>query len=803
MIRHNIKLAWRRLVKDAATSAMSIVSLSLGVACASIVLLLVQNESNRDQFHEKGSRIYKIVTNNLAGEESWERRIGAFERDAWPSVEEAIPEAELMSRWQYYERPRVVHGDETVRRHASYVDHTFLEMFDFPLLYGSSEALRSPHEVVITRAMAEKMAGDNEVQSLIGQDVGILSKKSGRKDVTISAIVETPPSNSSLQFDMLLHYDQAPAMASDDPYRVIEMVVFLLVSPDADLSVIQGRLDAFGDTFFEKRIQDYRDSGRWTKPESPIELELLALPDISAGDMLGDHISSVPTPILILLSIPGLMVLIAGCANFATITVGRSMTKGREIGIRKVSGAQRWSLIRLSVTESILLSLLAVGLGLLIAQVLIPRFLSFVPLPNFSIGWTLSAENLIYLLGFPVVIGTLAGLYPAHVISKLDTVKALAGEASPGGRNRLMRALIVVQFAASLFLVASTHIILEQTTYQQRIHRGYDPENVMTIRVPSAPHLAELLTARFVQLANQDPDVVSILATNRLPGSSVGRQRLRESDTTVYHYRVVGDFPRTLGVDLIQGRYLLEGGPVQEVVVNEELVAHFGWDDPVGQTFPFEIGEIDQPVVVGVIRNLDFNDGLPRSGPLVLHRDASVPTSWILIRVNSNRQKETYAKLEAIWRTVAPEILHQFDVLDPRGKPLGQFPRMLRSIGSLVSIFAIVISCLGLVGLAMQTLARRTKEVGVRKVLGASVASIFKLLSARFIRLTLMGSTLGCAGSYFAMQLFLRKMSHQLPMTADLFLVPMLGVVLLAVLSIGFHTLRTARTDPTRELRYE
>lgn len=803
MWTHSFKLAWRRLAKDGASSAMSIVSLSLGVACASIVFLVVRHEQQRDQFHTNGDLIYKVYRQNAAGEASWERLSGGFHAEAGPMLEEAIPEVERLSRWRTYERPMVVYGEQSARRHAAYVDPTFLEMFTFPVLMGSEDALRQPHQAVITRAMAKKMVGEDELGSLLGVRLSLLSKDDHVTDVTIASIVETPPSNSSLQFDLLLPYDLAPEIPANRRAYEMETAVFLQLGRRADLEAVRRSLDVFRDGYYAKKMQEYRDSGRWTKAQHPINLKLLPLKDVSRVGMEGDHVIYIFPHMIVLLTVVAATVLVASCGNFATISIGRSMNRGREIGIRKVSGAQRWSLIRLSIAESILLSAFAVALGVVVAEALLPRFLALIPIPNLEISWSLDIPTLLFLFFFPIAVGVGAGLYPAFAITRLDTVRALHGEAKPGGRNRVGKTLVVIQFAASLFLLVSTYIIVQQFHYQQQADRGFDPAHVMTIQTTGSQDNVEATTARFLHMVGQMPSVVGVLATNDRVGSWAAIAKVPELSRPIYHYRSVGDFAATVGVKMVEGRQPVEGDPLQNVVINQTLAESLGWEDPIGQTLPFQLGQIERPVVVGVIEDFDFQEGRRPGGALVLHRDSSLRLRHILVRVRPENEPETFAALKDVWRQASPEGPHLFGVLDWRDRPMAGVYVMISSIGRVVSVFALLIACLGLVGLAMQTLARRKKEVGVRKVLGASIGSIFRQLSFGFLRLTLYGSVVGCLVSSFVMQKVIRASAYQMPITVDLFLLPVSGVVLVAVLSIGYHTLRTARTNPAVELSYQ
>ena len=568
---------------------------------------------------------------------------------------------------------------------------------------------------------------------------------------------------------------------------------------------IKHRLPYFSDTYFAKQSDNYRAEGQWTKEASPFQVHLQPLSALPKFEMSGLQVRYMPQHFLVLLSLVGLLVLIVGAVNFGIVTIGRLMTRGTEVGIRKTLGATRRHIIGQTILESLILCFLAMGLALSANELLLPHFASLFPFPHYNPQLQGNMLGFLFILMLPILLAILAGFYPSWLLSRLQPVNALKGEASPGQRARLSRFLLIVQFAVAVFLVASSAVMIHHIDYFASMDRGFDMRHLMIIQPKVPGDEAEVYYERFRQKAEQLPGVVGLAAVNNIPVLwSAGMQKLPHSETIIWHYKVRGDFLKTLGIDLVSGKNLDPNGPTNEVLVNEHLAKQFEWTHAPGQTFPFQVGQVEHPQVVGVIPDFYFQNILPPMGPLVIHKDPETAIRAILVRLHPDMATETEALLKQLWLEVAPDVTPQFGLLqDDLVNSIRDPRKMYQSIGYTASLMAIIVACVGLIGLAMHMLSRRTKEVGVRKVLGASAHALFVLLSLPIVRLAVIGCIIGSTLSFFAMRAYLQRFPFQIPLEPMLFAGPAIGCIALALVAISYHTTRIVRTDPVKELRDE
>lgn len=522
-----------------------------------------------------------------------------------------------------------------------------------------------------------------------------------------------------------------------------------------------------------------------------------------AEQMGGSHLYIMPPSLIYIVGILGGLVLLVGCVNFTILSLGRSVHRTREIGLRKVSGASRAHLIGQHVIEAIFLCVISIVVGCALANYLMPEMASlFNFFPNYVLTWPHTPLFWAFLILLPVLVGTIAGFYPAFALSRVEPVSALKGLGGGGGKNRFARFLVIVQFAAAIFLLASTQVVLRQIEYTNTFDRGYDPSIIFAID-PNSEEFDRLFD-RYSPRVLALPGVENVAGASNTIGEGASFYQVKEPEMRIFHSSITSEFVDTFGLSLLEGKNLRADGPLDEVLVNEFMVKKMEWDDPIGQTVPIKYGDIDHPHVVGVLKDFTYLHGAAPMFPLVLHQNPAMQKARILIRMKPDRIGETVPQLEDIWKEVAPDApstLFTLDVIIER--QMEEATNLLQPLGYTASIFGIIISCLGLFGLALHTLARRKKEVGVRKVLGASVQSVFMLLTRRLIALAIIGCILGSIASHFTVKLILEQFANKVPVGIHFFLIPSLGILILSLLSILYHTLKTAWVDPTEELQHE
>ena len=802
----NLKIAWRRLKRDRIASVMSVLGLTVGITCALMVFVIVEDRYRaRDEFHDNADRIYWLYRTSEMAQNDWERQHASFRAHAGPLLADELRDLAMVCRYRL-SHLTYLYGDDLFRRdQAAYVDPAFLSLFSFPVLYGNPETLSHPQNILISRTLAEKLSHDRAITDIVGTSLTLV-RNNVREHFTISGIVETLSHHSSLQFDMLIPYQHLIPRAETDPMGEFEAMLFLHLKKNITPNHIKQRLPYFSDAYFAKQIDNHRAEGQWTKEASPFHIHLQPLSALPKFEMSGLQVRNMPQHFLVLLSLVGLLVLIVGAVNFGIVTIGRLMTRGTEVGIRKTLGATRRHIIGQTILESLILCFIAMGLALSANELLLPHFASLFPFfPHYKPQLQGNMTGFLFILMLPVLLAILAGFYPSWLLSRLQPVNALKGEVSPGQRARLSRFLLIVQFAVAVFLVASSAAMVHQIDYYTSMDRGFDMRHLMVIQPKVPGDEAEVYYERFRQKAEQLPGVVGLAAVNSIPVLwSAGMQKLTHSETVIWHYKVRGDFLKTLGIDLVSGKNLDPNGPTNEVLVNEHLAKRFEWTHAPGQTFPFQVGQVEHPQVVGVIPDFYFQNILPPMGPLVIHKDPETAIRAILVRLQPDMATETETIVKQIWSEVAPGITPQFGLLQDDLVNSFRDPRkMFQSIGYTASLMAIIVACVGLIGLAMHMLSRRTKEVGVRKVLGASAHALFVLLSLPIVRLATIGCIIGSTMSFFAMRAYLQRLPFQTPLEPMHFAGPAIGCIALALVAISYHTIRIVRTDPVKELRDE
>ncbi|MYF16319.1 MAG: FtsX-like permease family protein [Gemmatimonadetes bacterium] len=801
----NLKIAWRRLKRDRIASVMSVLSLTVGITCALMVFVIVEDRyRTRDEFHNNADQIYWLYRTSEMAQNEWERQHASFRAHAGPLLADELRELATVCRYRL-SYLTYLYGDDLFRRdQAAYVDPAFLSLFSFPVLYGNPEALSHPQNILISRTLAEKLSRDRAIADIVGTSLTLV-RNNVREHFTISGIVETLSDHSSLQFDMLIPYQHLTPRAESDPRGEFEAMLFLHHKKNITPDYIKNRLPYFSDAYFAKQSDNYRAEGQWTKEASPFQVHLQPLSALPKFEMSGLQVRNMRQHFLVLLSLVGLLVLIVGAINFGIVTIGRLMTRGTEVGIRKTLGATRRHIIGQTILESLILCFLAMGLALSANELLLPHFASLFPFPHYKPQFQGNITGFLFILVLPVLLSILAGFYPSWLLSRLQPVNALKSETFPGQRARLSRFLLIVQFAVAVFLLASSTIMVQITDHFASMDRGFDMRHLMVIQPKVPGDEAEVYYERFRQKAEQLPGVVGLAAVNNIPVLwSAGMQKLTNSETIIWHYKVRGDFLKTLGIDLVSGKNLDPNGPTNEVLVNEHFAKQFGWTHAPDQTFPFQVGQVEHPQVVGVVPDFYFQNILPPMGPLVIHKDPETAIRAILVRLQPDMATETETRLKHLWSEVAPGITPQFGLLqDDLVNSIRDPRKMYQSIGYTASLMAIIVACVGLIGLAMHMLSRRTKEVGVRKVLGASAHALFVLLSLPIVRLAVIGCIIGTSMSFFAMRAYLQRFPFQTPLEPMHFAGPAIGCIALALVAISYHTTRIVRTDPVKELRDE
>jgi len=784
MFRNYLKTAWRHLLRHRAFSFINIAGLALGMAVCILIFLWVWDELSFDRFHENAGRISRI--NLLARGQMWP--VTAI--PLGPALEKDYPEIESAAR---YSRTAglLAYQDEKFEENGAYADPSFLAMFSFPLLKGDpATALSSPDAILITRELAEKVFGEEDP---IGKHILL----DGSADLQVTGVLQDVPSNSSLRFnyvrpfEVFVRSDREPGN-----FGRFQIETFVLLRRTAS------RVNA------EEKMFGYLESHELFG-DPKLKLEALTRIHLHGAFSEGDSRT------ITIFSLIAVFILAMACLNFTNLSTARASQRAREIGMRKVTGARRQDLIMQFMGEAILLSLIAFAAALVLVALALPAF-------NTLCGKELSLRHLQdprVLLGLPglaLVSGLLAGTYPALLLSSFSPVRIMRGVLSTQARRparfTLRRVLVVFQFAVTIFLITSTLIIASQLHFIFNTNLGMDREHV--IYLPLRGSAGSQYQALKKELLT-NPRILQVTASDQLPMEIAHAHsgfewdgKEPEDEAEFQRASVDFDYFATFGMEISQGRgfspeYATDAA--QGYVLNEAAVRRIEMDSPVGKRFaaPSHDG-LREGKIIGIVKDFHFQPLQTEIRPLVLLVEPQrYRHVFLRISPEGGDLASLVSYLEEGWNRFSPEFPFTYHFLDEF------FGRMYRgelrtgSIFRYFSILAILVSCLGLFGLAAQVSEQRTKEIGVRKVLGASVPEITRLLSWDFVKGVVLANLIAWPAAYFAMSYWLDNFAYRTAIHLWMFPAAAGLALLTALLTVSFQTIRAAVTDPVDSLRYE
>ena len=810
-MRNDLKMALRALRRHGGYALINVFGLALGVAACLLIALYVREELTYDAFHANANRIFRM--HRVPAEGSPIDAEVAMPMPAGPTLAAEFPEVEAIVRFDAVDDvPVRRRGEEFEADRVLFADPAVFEVFSFPLERGSAAAaLADPASVVLSANAAERYFGATDP---VGQTLAIWL--GGRYlDFTVTGVARPIPTNSSIAFSVMVPFESLlriadPAQVAADSWDTSNSITYLMLRSPADFERVEARLDAFTSRHFGSLFEELRSNGFWNRTQAPMSLRLQPLADIHLNPDVPDGLSAPTSPAYsIMLALIALGVLFIACVNFTTLAVARAADRAKEVSVRKVVGARRRELMRQFWVESLLLSGIAVLTGAAMARTALPLFNSPTE-KQLSIPF----EDGLWIVAALVVVGAVtgiaAGAYPAAFLSRFQPVEVFRRSSARSGRGNLFtRGLVVSQFAISAALLLATFTMSRQIDYLQTHRLGFTAEQIATLPVhtlpdPTAPErLARQLKSR--------PEVVSVSASNvafTRSGNRMGMQhdgRLFEPNS----FRVDADYLETMGMSLVDGRFFDPQRPAdstQAVVVNWAFAAALGLAQPVGTHLPgLQWGRLDGPEIIGVVEDFHFASMRERVAPVVMHMNPDQPVNYLMVRFHPGNARSVVAALEDSWIHVAPDVPFSFSFLDEDLDALYRSERQWRRVVGYASFFAILIACMGLFGLAVQAAAGRTKELGIRKVLGASAPRLAGMLSREFVLLVAVALAVATPLAYLGVSRWLESFAYRIGPAAfvESALVTAGVILMTAALTVGAQAVRAALRDPVRSLRYE
>lgn len=818
MLRNYLKIAIRNLRKQKLYALINIFGLALGIACCVLIYLFVRHELSYDRFHDDAERIFRV--NHVRYESAAAplkprpfldtRAPEGVNKSAnlplhlGPTLKQRYPEVERFVRLDE-SRALLRNGTVVLQEPVLYTDPAFLEMLSFDLLQGDAgTALAEKQSVVVTPEVARKYFGEAPA---LGQTLHIKIRREERP-FTVTGVVEAPPTNSSLQFQVLLPIENKPFYQHHiERWNSFNTILFLKLAPGSDRQEVEQKLQAFVAERYGELMAKHRLNYNLPDAMSSMAFTLTPLTGIHLDASVPWTGASNPLYSYILSGIAGLILLIA-CINYITLALTRASGRAREVGIRKVAGAQRRQVAWQFWGETQLLALVSLVAGVGLAELFLPAF-NRLSGKALTLDYFLDAGFLLALLALASVTGLLAGSYPALILARFHPVQVLKTQANFKIKPRFTRALLVLQYGLSVFLIISSLIMYQQLAFVSEKNLGYDKEQVVI--VPTHTGWSEAgtrLMQRFREQAQSHPGVVAVTGMSPAftKGWNVYGFEVHGENKEAFIYAVDVQFVEALGIGLVAGRNFSAQHPTDitdAIVVNEALAREMGWQNPIGRRLPWK-GETEPSRVIGVVQDFHFLSLEQSIAPLILHMDpAQGGIGNVVVKLRPGRIGETLADLQEIWNEVAPATPFDYWFLDEAvARQYEAYTRWLQIMGYATG-FAIMIACLGLFGLAGLTAVNKTKEIGIRKVLGAGAGQIVVLLNKDIVKLILLSLLLAAPLSWYLMERWLADFAYRIAIGPGVFVISGLVALTIALLTVSVHAIRAALANPVEALRYE
>lgn len=796
MLKNYIITAIRNLWRNKFFSFINIFGLSIGISCCMLIFLYAKDEVSFDRFHEKKDQIYRIVAELRTpdGKVNKESSTGMAQGPRFGANLPEIEDAVRMELTDFH----VKQGAEVVEQSALFVDERFFSMFSFPLLYGDPKtALQDPHSVVLSEDLAMRYFGKTNV---LGQ---ALQLKDGKdfEPFVVSAVVRNSPANSSIKPDMLVSMKYQEAKQGGELFWMnFYLNTFVSLKAGTDLQKTEAAMNRIYNQEAAAQIsgmaEKYGYDGKVIYHLQPF-LKMHLDTDYPAEN--GVVSGSNPLYSYILIAITGIILLIA-CINFINLTVARSLKRAKEIGIRKVIGGQRKSLVLQFLGESMMLSFFAFVLAIALTCALLPLFNSLSD-KALSFSYLLDVKLVLAYIALFLLTSFLAGFYPALVLSAFKPVETLYGKFRFTGKNYLSKGLIVFQFSLTTFLIVATVIIYSQFNYLLGFDLGYDHERVMRVKTASMnPSQLEVLESELMK----SPSIQTLTAQNGGQWRTVAH--VNGDVEQQFDIRgVSGNYFSFFGIPVIMGRNFSAAFPsdsISSVVVNESFVKAAGWKNPIGETVDF-FYENRKCTVIGVIRDYHYSSLLENVSPQLFSMNPSLKYKQVYLKFREGNRRGAMKDAQAVFRKLYPAQPYQYDFLDDLIKDNYSSEAKWKQIISFAAILTMFISCIGLFGLASLSAEKRAKEIGIRKVLGASVSMIMRNISLDFLVLVLVAACIALPLAWMAGNAWLENYPYRIGLHPFIFAGAALAVVFFALITVSYQAVKAARTNPVKNLRTE
>lgn len=804
-----IKIAFRSLIKQRLYASINIAGLAIGVTTCILILMFVRYEQSYDRFVPQAENIYRLNLEGKLGDNSFSMTNSTA--PAGPTMLAEYPEVVNYVRIRNTGFPVFRYEDKVFsEEHVFTADSSIFEVFGLTLVQGDPKtALTQPFSLVLTEKMARKYFGDeNPIGKRINSD--------NRMDLNVTGIVKELPHNSHWHFDFL------GAMSTMDDSRSTQWLsnnffTYLQLAEGADPEAFEAKFPDLIQKYVGPQIQQFLGISfdQLKERGDAYSYFLTPLTDIHLyGNLMGEiEVNGDGTTVRIF-SYIAIFILLLACINYMNLSTARSMSRAREIGIRKTLGGKRMQIILQFLAESIFVTFFSFILALVIVQLILPWFSTLIDTPL-----RLELSDVPAILLWAVPVGILAGSYPAFLLSSFNPVKVLKGSKSvSGGNNWLRNGLVIFQFAVSVTLLISTVIIRDQLNYLQTKDLGLNPENLLVVN--KTDDIGASMQA-FKTGLQEDPGTIAVSNATAIPGNEDGYNGNAnimvvdgvEVTRLLANFLTDENYADVYGLEMAEGRYfsIERGRDTNAVVLNEAAVKAYGVKDPLGKELLTFFGPGRTPFkIIGVVKDYHFESPQQEIRPMgiFLLGDGTSQRrpnfgKFVTVKYTPSQLDATMAHIESTWKQYAGAQALEYDHFDDMYGEMFRSEQQSAAIVLLFAGLAIFIACLGLLGLASFNAERRTKEIGIRKVLGASVSSVLMLLSRDTLKLMLIAVMVAVPVAYYSMGEWLKNYAYRIDMGVMVFISASLMAMLVAVITVAWQSYQAAVANPVKSLRYE
>ncbi len=803
MLKNYFRIGFRNIKKNKAFSFINIFGLAIGLTCFMLIAVFIYNQLNYDKYPADAKNIYRVilsVTGNgdAAAYPNVDVAVGEGMKNAFPEIKASTRISSASDFVQYNDK-------QFKEEHLAFADSNFLQLFSIPLIEGNNkDALVQPNSIVISKAFAKKYFGDDEA---VGKSLSIGTHKAVYK---VTGVIDKVPDDSHFHFDAFLSI--STFHITNATWSNLGFYTYLLLNKNADPKKLEAKFPQLVAKYVVPEVQ--HDMGvSLAEAQKSVNTFIFSLQPLS-DIHLYSHTKYELEPngdiqYVYIFSALAAFILLLACVNFTNLSTARAVKRAREVGIRKVMGSVKKQLVIQFLTESVLLTLLAMLCAYILIFILLPYF-NQLSNTHISFYFFLRYQPVLIMFLLSVLAGILAGIYPAFFLSSFNTIKVLKGSSMARGTQKksLRSSLIVFQFFVSASLIIATIIVYQQLHYMQNKNLGYDKEQVLFL--PDARLLGKNQDA-FEQQLLQDNRVIAASISRYVPGGVMmdGTEIYPKNENgngTEIHgniFHIDYDYLRTLGMHILKGRNFSKDFPTDSsgIIINEAAVRELGWSgvNPVGRSI-VRSGQ-QELKVIGVIADFNYASAKQAVAPMMMLLGNNY--GGLIIKIKTNYVQGFLTDLKKQWTAFNPDGPLEYNFLDEQFAKLYASEQRTQQIFSAFAILAVIIASLGLFGLSAFVIEQRTKEIGIRKVLGASVKTVLLLVSKEFLLLVGIAFLISIPVTWWAMHAWLQDFAYRINIDIWVFILAGIAVILIALITISFQAIKAAITNPVKSLRTE